>query len=207
MSDKGKFIVLEGIDGCGKSTQAELLRQWLQQKGQVVQHFREPGGTDLGERIRTLFLDPGDDISPASELLLLFAARIQLLHQGIKPALDSGNTVLCERFINSSYAYQGEGGAGTIPEQMIARLLQFTEPYPSPGIILLLDLPVELAMSRRTSSDKSDRYTDKDKEFMEKVRQSYLEQARNSENTHIVDATMPLQQVQTQLQEYTEKYG
>ncbi|MGV0005814.1 MAG: dTMP kinase [Candidatus Porifericomitaceae bacterium WSBS_2022_MAG_OTU9] len=206
MSGQGSFIVLEGIDGCGKSTQAQWLKTWLQQHGHQVQHLREPGSTSLGEQLRGLFLGLPDTTSPRAELLLLFAARAQLLHERIEPALAAGETVLCERFITSSHAYQGEQGAGVAPEQWIVQLQQFISPYPEPDMVLLFDLPAELAIKRRTNSDKADKYSSKDIVFIDKVRQCYLQQAAANDNMHVVNVSQPLAQVQADLQRYMAKY-
>ena len=207
MSCPGKFVVIEGIDGCGKSTQASLLQEWLQQRGSRVQHFREPGGTALGEQIRALFLDPANDTVPKAELMLLFAARIQLLQKCIEPALRSGDTVICERFIASSYAYQSASGAGAAPEQQVASLQEFISPYNPPDLTFVLDLPVELAIERRTSNDKQDRFGAKGKAFMDKVRQCYLQQAEKDSNTYVIDATQPASQVQAELQRHLEEHA
>lgn len=207
MSRPGKFIVIEGIDGCGKSTQAGLLQEWLQQQGGKAQHFREPGGTVLGEQIRALFLDPGNDAVPKAELMLLFAARIQLLQKRIEPALRSGDAVICERFIASSYAYQSVLGAGAAPEQQVACLQEFISPHPQPDLSFVLDLPVELAIGRRVSDDKLDRFGAKGRAFMDKVRQCYLRQAEKDSGTHVIDATQTTQQVQAELRRHLEEHA
>lgn len=165
-SHPGRFIVLDGVDGCGKSTQAGLLVRALRSAvGVEVQHLREPGSTTLGEGLRELLLSREQDMGPEVESLLFCAARRQMLDLLVRPALERGEWVVCERFHPSTLAYQG--GAGGVPTETLARLLEGWAGDPEPDLILILDL--DPAAARQRSGKAADRIEDKGRGFQEEV--------------------------------------
>ncbi|MDF2441534.1 MAG: dTMP kinase [Abditibacteriota bacterium] len=167
------FISFEGIDGCGKSTQLALLRDWLQARGKRVVATREPGGTRLAETLRETILH-GDAISPRAELLLFGAARAQHVAEVIRPALESGAIVLSDRFIDSTIAYQGAGLGFEIP--WIRALNSFATGDVQPNLTLIFDVPLTIAQQRR-ATEKNDRIESRDDEFQARVRQAFLDLA------------------------------
>ena len=197
---KGKFITIEGIEGVGKTTNIEFIHQQLQAAGRDVVLTREPGGTPLGEAVRGLLLDPEyTGMDSSCELQLMFAARAEHLARVIRPALDKGQWVLCDRFTDATYAYQG-GGRG-IDTGVIARLEELVQGDFRPDLTLLLDVPVEIGLARASERGKLDRFEQEKVEFFERVRQAYLGMARQHATRYrIVDASQPLEQVQKQLE-------
>lgn len=183
----GWFITFEGIDGCGKSTQASLLVNHLREKGLEVVHTREPGATTIGQQIRRIFLHSGNmEMGPVTEVLLMAADRADHVLQVVRPALARGATVVCERYVDSTEAYQGFGGQ--VPREAIRPLNEFATGGLLPDLTLLLDLdPIDAA--RRRDRDP-DRLEAKDREFHKRVRDGYLAIAK--ENPHrvvMVDAS------------------
>jgi len=179
MEAKGFFITLEGIDGCGKTTQASLLAQHLREKGREVVHTREPGGTAIGSRIRAILLDPGSaDITADTELLLYSADRAQHVAELIEPALSRGAVVLCDRFTDATAAYQGF--ARGLDMETIQALNELSTRGCRPDLTLVFDLPVEVALSRargrndENGSSHEARFEQEEAAFHEKVRQGYL---------------------------------
>ena len=169
----GLFISFEGIDGCGKSTQADLLRSYLESEGEQVELLREPGGTALSEQIREILLNPNNDkMDPSTELILLSASRAQLTREIIIPALERGNVVICDRYADSTLAYQGYGRG--INLEWLEKLNAFATAGLKPDITLLVDLPVDEALNRMQSKS-FDRIEMEGIEFLEKVRSGYLE--------------------------------
>ena len=202
MSDKhryGRFITIEGSEGGGKSTNLAYVRTLLEQHGVSVVETREPGGTSLGEAIRELLLGHRHDgMSDDTELLLMFAARNEHLSRVIRPALAAGQWVLCDRFTDASYAYQG-GGRGIDPAR-IAELEQWVQQGLQPDLTLLLDIPAAKGLERtRERLQEPDRFENQQLEFFERVRQCYLDRAHQDRRFHIIDASQPLEQVQAQL--------
>jgi len=197
---KGQFITVEGIEGVGKTTNIEFIQQRLLAAGKDVVVTREPGGTPLGEAIRGLLLDPEyTGMDSSCELQLMFAARAEHLARVIRPALDKGQWVLCDRFTDATYAYQG-GGRG-IDTGVIARLEELVQGDFRPDLTLLLDVPVEIGLARASERGKLDRFEQEKVEFFERVRQAYLGMARQHATRYrIVDASQPLEQVQKQLE-------
>jgi dTMP kinase len=195
----GKFITVEGIEGVGKTTNMEYLRQLITAGGKELVVTREPGGTPLGEAIRGLLLDPEyKGMNPDCELQLMFAARAEHLDKVIKPAIEAGRWVLCDRFTDATYAYQG-GGRGLNTEK-IAALEQLVQGDFRPGLTLLLDVPVEIGLERAGNRSKPDRFEQEEVAFFERVRQAYLEMARMYDNRYrVIDASQPLENVQRQL--------
>ncbi|SDH45332.1 dTMP kinase [Pseudomonas panipatensis] len=196
----GLFITLEGPEGAGKSTNREYLAALLRERGVEVQLTREPGGTPLAERIRELLLAPSDEpMAVDTELLLMFAARAQHIAQVILPALARGAVVLCDRFTDATYAYQG-GGRG-VPESRIAELERFVQGDLRPDLTLVFDLPVEVGLARAAARGRLDRFEQEDRGFFEAVRQAYLARAAASPARYrVLDAAQPLSAVQADLQ-------
>lgn len=195
----GLFITLEGPEGAGKSTNREYLAELLKQAGVEVVLTREPGGTPLAERIRELLLAPDTEVMAVdTELLLMFAARAQHLAGVIRPALARGAVVLCDRFTDATYAYQG-GGRGLAHER-IAILEQFVQGDLRPDLTLVFDLPVEVGLARAAARGKLDRFEQERQSFFEAVRQTYLARAAQApERYRVLDAAQPLSQVQADL--------
>lgn len=193
------FITLEGPEGAGKSTNREYLAERLRERGVEVLLTREPGGTPLAERVRELLLTPSDEPMAAdTELLLVFAARAQHLAQVIRPALMRGCVVLCDRFTDATYAYQG-GGRG-VPEARIAVLENFVQGELRPDLTLVFDLPVEVGLARAAARGRLDRFELEGRGFFEAVRQAYLRRAAaEPQRYRVVDAAQSLDQVQRDL--------
>ena len=175
--ERGKFITIDGVEGAGKSTQIDFIRDYLSNKGINVILTREPGGTELGEKIRELLLSPETkSMHSETELLLMFAARNEHVHRKIMPALAQGDWVLSDRFTDASYAYQG-GGRG-LDINRIAQLEQWVLQDFTPDMTLLLDVPVELGMSRIESRGKKDRIELEAMDFFNRVRESYIDRSK-----------------------------
>jgi len=195
----GLFITLEGPEGAGKSTNREYLADRLREHGVDVLLTREPGGTPLAERIRELLLDPSDEPMAAdTELLLVFAARAQHLQQVIRPALARGCVVLCDRFTDATYAYQG-GGRG-LPIERIAQLEQFVQGELRPDLTLIFDLPIETGLARAAARGRLDRFEQEGRSFFDAVRQAYLQRAAQAPQRYrVLDAGQTLAQVQADI--------
>lgn len=196
---RGCFITLEGGEGCGKTTNIDFLKQYLESQGKAVVVTREPGGTPLAESIRQLLLHVEDEpVAVDTELLLMFAARAQHVAQLIKPALVAGKWVICSRFTDSTYAYQG-GGRG-IEWQRISDLEQYVLGDFRPDATILLDVSVDVGMQRARNRADLDRIEKEDLAFFERVRQTFLRLASESPvRYHVINAEQPLQTVQQQL--------
>ncbi|MCG7960292.1 MAG: dTMP kinase [Candidatus Thiodiazotropha taylori] len=196
---KGRFITVEGGEGAGKSSNLDFIRNLLNSAGKQVVFTREPGGTPLGEAIRDLLLGhQHTGMADDTELLLMFAARAEHLQQKIIPALQQGQWVLCDRFTDASYAYQGAGRG--LAGERIASLEQFVQGELRPDLTLLLDLPVEQGLARAGQRSEPDRFEKQEMSFFEKVRAGYLEiAAREPHRVKIVDASKPLETVQQQI--------
>ena len=195
MKQRGRFITLEGGEGVGKSTNLEFLEQTLRQKGLPVVVTREPGGTSIAERIRSLLIDKDQGpLALESELLLVFAARADHLKQVICPALEQGSWVLCDRFTDATYAYQG-GGRGMNPAH-IEYLELWIQQGLQPDLTLLFDAPVNLGMSRVVQRGERDRFEVEQMDFFERIRQAYLDRARrNPGRIRVIDAGRPIEEV------------
>ena len=204
---KGKFITVEGIEGVGKSTNIEFIRSFLEASADKhVVVTREPGGTPVGEEIRKLLLDHRyDGMSSDAELLLMFAARAEHLAQVILPALDNGYYILCDRFTDATYAYQG--GGRNIPFERIAMLEDWVQGELRPHLTLLLDVPVATGMQRAENRSQADRFELEQHEFFEHVRNTYLSLAeREPERIRIIDAAQSLEDVQSQIKNELELF-
>ncbi|HUX73897.1 MAG TPA: dTMP kinase [Steroidobacteraceae bacterium] len=177
MTAAARFVTFEGIEGVGKSTQLRLLAAALGARGIDALLTREPGGTPLGEKMRALLLEPGGGpLPPAAELLLIFAARAVHLQERIEPALRAGRWVLCDRFTDATYAYQGAGRR--LPAEAIGMLEQWVQGLRRPHLTILLDMPVAAALERvRGRGGAADRFEGEQREFFERVRQAYLARA------------------------------
>jgi len=202
----GKFITIEGQDGAGKSTNVEVIKERLTYHGITYVHTREPGGTEFGEKIRELILNSADDkFGDKAELLLIFAARAQHLQQVIIPALDRGDWVLCDRFTDATYAYQG-GGRG-ISSNDIGLLESFVQGSLRPDLTLLLDLPVEVGESRAGQRSKPDRFEQQKLEFKQRIRDAYLSLAAMSpERVKVVDANQDLAAVKQSIVAHADEF-
>ncbi len=199
---RGLFITIEGGEGVGKSTVINDVGGALQQAGKTVCLTREPGGTPLAEQIREVLLTPHDETLPDSaELLLMFAARAVHLDNHIKPALARGEWVICDRFTDASYAYQGAGRG--LPMAFIAALEQQIQGELRPDVTLLLDAPVEIGLARareRGNGAAPDRFEREQQAFFTRVRDAYLARAAAEPARFVViDAAQPLPQVRTRL--------
>jgi len=193
------FITLEGPEGAGKSTNREFLAERLREQGIDVVLTREPGGTPLAERIRELLLAPSDEpMNADTELLLVFAARAQHLAEVIRPALARGAVVLCDRFTDATYAYQG-GGRG-LSHDRIATLETFVQGDLRPDLTLVFDLPVEVGLARATARGRLDRFEQEGRTFFDAVRSTYLKRAEAApERYRLVNAALSLVEVQQSL--------
>ncbi|MEQ8661152.1 MAG: dTMP kinase [Gammaproteobacteria bacterium] len=188
----GLFITLEGIEGVGKSTAVAHVSAWLRQQGHRVVETREPGGTAIGEQIRGLLLArESAGMAAVTELLLMFAARAQHLAERIEPALAAGAAVVCDRFTDATYAYQG-GGRG-IDERLIAAAEAMVHPELQPHLTLLLDAPPTLALARARGRGAADRFELEQVGFFERVRACYLARAVAAPARFaVIDASQPL---------------
>ena len=197
---RGRFITMEGGEGAGKSTMMGRVADWLENAGHRVVRTREPGGTDLAEKLREILLDRNNiSLSGRAELLLLFAARAQHLEELIRPALVRGDWVLCDRFTDTTWAYQG-GGRG-LPRDEIGSLETLVHGDLQPDLTLLLDLPVELGMKRAARRSQADRFEQESTLFFERVRNAYLERAEAApERFAVIDAASNMEQVWSQIE-------
>ena len=198
----GRFITFEGGEGVGKTTQIRLVAEWLRARGLEVVLTREPGGTPRAERLRQILLERGDEPMPQScELLLMFAARATHLANLIEPAVARGAWVLCDRFTDATYAYQG-AGRGIDPSRIDA-LVEIVHRDRQPDLTVLLDAPVAVGMARahaRNGDDGPDRFETERSEFFERVRQCYLARAaREPQRFRLVDASAGPHEVEAEV--------
>lgn len=195
MARRGKFISLEGGEGAGKSTLLAGLRDYLESNQIALSQAREPGGTRVGEAVRAIVLDPEQrGLAAETELLLMFASRAQLVREVIEPALSAGRWVLCDRYADASYAYQG-GGRGQ-PWERIAELERWACDGVRPDITLLLDLPVATGRARAAGRGDADRIEVEADAFFERVRASYRRRARDEPaRFHVIDASQSAERV------------
>lgn len=196
---KGKFVTFEGIDGAGKSSHVEWLAEWLRARGLTVRVTREPGGTELGEKLRGLLLN--DAMHLETETLLMFAARREHLARLVEPALAAGEWVICDRFTDASYAYQG-GGRG-LERSKLQALEQWVHGHVQPDLTLLFDLPLDIARERIALAERVlDRFEQERADFHERVRQSYLERAHaHPARIRVIDANQPLENIRKTLEQ------
>ncbi len=195
------FITFEGGEGVGKTTNIEYFKELMQQADLSFRATREPGGTPFSEEIRNLLLSPREEsVCSTAELLLMFAARSQHLSGLIEPTLNSGVSVVCDRFTDATYAYQGFGRE--LGTNVISTLEELVHGDRQPNLTIILDAPVEVGMARAKSRGALDRFEQEDIEFFERVRQGYLSRAKsNPERYAVVDASVTLDQVQVQIKD------
>ncbi len=191
-----RFITFEGIEGAGKSTQIQLLGEYLKQQHQQVIITREPGGTPIADQIRELLLNRQEEaLTDSSELLLMFAARSQHLSQVILPALKQGAWVLCDRFTDSTLAYQGFGRG--MDQTMISQLKEWVQGDLHPGMTFLFDMPVKLALDRVQQRGKKDRFEEEDLQFHTRVKEGFLNlYQREPERIVLIDAIQSIEAIQ-----------
>ena len=202
----GRFITIEGQDGAGKSTNLEVIKHRLEHAGISVRVTREPGGTKLGEALRDLLLKDKDKvIGNMAELLLMFAARAQHLQEVIEPTLKQGHWILCDRFTDASYAYQG--GGRDMDNQVIATLEQLVQGQRRPDLTVLLDLPVQLSADRADARSAPDRFEVQAQQFKERVREAYLGLAeQHADRIQVVDASRSLSEVNQSVANLIDNY-
>lgn len=202
----GKFISIEGIEGAGKSTQIQFIKSYLERFDQSVVMTREPGGTPLAEEIRELLLKPREaGMSDDTELLLMFAARAEHIKQVILPALSEGKWVVCDRFVDATFAYQGAGRG--IDEERIGALSDWTLAGLKTDLTLLFDLPVEVGQQRVNQRLlQKDRFEQEKTDFFQKIRQGYLERAAaEPERIQIIDAEKSIESIEQQVSKVLDK--
>lgn len=198
------FITFEGPEGSGKSTQARLLVEWLRDQGVPVLLTREPGGTPIGDRIRAILLHPSTQgLTPEAEVLLFSASRAQLVRQVILPFLQEGGVVICDRFADSTYAYQGYGRG--LDLSTLRQITQFATEGLVPDLTFLIDVPVQVGLQRKRQGDGEDDWNRMEAEvqaYHERVRQGYLTMARSEpERWVVLDGREPVDVVQSRVRE------
>ncbi|APV51038.1 dTMP kinase [Betaproteobacteria bacterium GR16-43] len=198
MTVRGRFITLEGIDGAGKSSHVSYIADRVREKGRHVVETREPGGTKAGEAVRAIVLHEAMDVR--TEAFLMFGARTEHVVRVIEPALAAGDWIVCDRFTDSTFAYQC--GGHSLPRAMFEALERAFEPAPKPDATFLFDLAPELAFERQRGQQRTpDRFEREQIDFFRRVREAYLERARNDpKRVHVVDASGPLDQVRANLE-------
>ena len=197
---RGKFITIEGTEGVGKTTNIQFIESWMKRNDLAYATTREPGGTPLAEQIRELLLAPREEsVCSTAELLLMFAARAQHLNQLIEPMLDEGAWVLCDRFTDATYAYQGAGRE--MRDDLISELELLVQGSLRPDLTLILDIPVEVGLQRAGERSTPDRFELEKIEFFQRVRNRYLQIASdNPQRCVVIDASQPLDAVQQQIE-------
>ena len=197
---RGKFITIEGTEGVGKTTNIQFIQDWLLAKNLTFVATREPGGTPLAEQIRELLLVPRDElVCNTAELLLMFAGRAQHINQVIEPNLNQGAWVLCDRFTDATYAYQGAGR--NMSDRLIAELETIVQGSLRPDLTLILDIPVELGLKRASDRSEPDRFEQEKMAFFQAVRNGYLSIAQQDpQRCVVIDASQSLDAVQESIQ-------
>jgi len=195
---RGKFVTLEGVDGAGKSTHVQFIADFVASKGRHAVMTREPGGTELAERLREAIL--GQRMDPTVETLLIFAGRADHVARVIRPALEAGSWVICDRFSDATAAYQGAGNG--VSQQLIETLGAVAHPGLMPDRTLIFDCPYEVAAQRLAASGKKlDRFESADRAFFERVRGTYLARARAEPGRmRVIDATAPVAEIRKTLE-------
>ncbi len=203
--EKGIFITIEGGEGVGKSTNIDSIKSFLDEKGVAFIQTREPGGTLLAEKLRALLLEEHDEeFDSTAELLLMFAARAQHLNTLIRPALDRGTWVLCDRFTDATYAYQG--GGRQLDNKLIAQLETLVQRDLRPDLTIILDLDPEAGIERARLRGELDRFEQEQLAFFQRVRASYLEIAENEPlRCAVVDASRPVEEVRAAVQQILQE--
>ena len=193
-----KFLSLEGVDGAGKSSHIEFIADAVRTKGRHVIVTREPGGTDLAERLRQVIL--GEPLSPVMETLLVFAARADHVARVIQPALKAGHWVVCDRFTDATMAYQGAGNG--VSAELIARLAEAAHPGLKPDLTLIFDCPYEVSRSRLSNAGRVlDRFEAEERAFFDRVREAYRELAlAEPGRVHLLDGSRTAEEVKVEIQ-------
>ena len=195
---KGRFITIEGVEGVGKSTNISYIERFLESRDIEFVSTREPGGTALAERIRDVLLDKAESsMDPMTELLLMFAARKQHTEELIKPALERGKWVICDRYTDSSYAYQG-GGRG-LDSKIISKVEKLTLGSFKPDLTIVLDLPVKKGLARAGNRGELDRFELESEKFFKRVRATFLARAKTHQRYHVINASRSLSAVQEKI--------
>ncbi|MDG1495341.1 MAG: dTMP kinase [Porticoccaceae bacterium] len=203
---RGKFITIEGTEGVGKTTNIDFIQQWMDGKKLTYGSTREPGGTPLAEQLRELLLAPREEsVCNTAELLMVFAARAQHLNQVIEPMLGEGAWVLCDRFTDATYAYQGAGRH--MRDDLIRDLELIVQGSLQPDLTIILDIPVQIGLARASERSAPDRFEQEQLEFFERVRNRYLQIAEdNPQRCVVIDASLNLEGVQAQITEALERF-
>ncbi|MBU0651060.1 dTMP kinase [bacterium] len=200
--NKGKFITFEGTDGCGKTTQCKMVLEYLKAKGIDYVCTREPGGTKFGEQVRGLVLSKENHIDPYAELLLMVAGRVQHICEVIKPALDKGVWVVCDRFSDATVAYQGYGGK--VDVDVIYKILDLSGCGIAPDLTFFIDIDAQTALAR-TKGEK-DRFESKGIEFLNAVRSGYQKIAKaNPKRVKVLDGALSIDEIAKQICEYVDE--
>ncbi len=201
-----KFITLEGIEGVGKTSNLRFIKELLENSGHNCVVTREPGGTDLGEALREILLNHSDEnMSADAELLMMFAARAEHLQKVIKPALESNQTVLCDRFTEATYAYQG--GGRLLDVDKISELENWVQGELRPDLTIILDASVKIGRARAGRRSEPDRIEKEHDDFFQRVRSAYIELAnRYPHRICLVDASVGIEAVQASIREKLEEY-
>lgn len=196
---RGKFITIEGTEGVGKTTNIQFIQKWMDSKKLIYGCTREPGGTPLAEQLRELLLAPREEsVCNTAELLMVFAARAQHLNQVIEPMLGEGAWVLCDRFTDATYAYQGAGRH--MRDDLIRDLELIVQGSLQPDLTIILDIPVQIGLARASERSAPDRFEQEQVEFFERVRNRYLQIAQdNPQRCVVIDASLNLEGVQAQI--------
>lgn len=202
--NKGKFITIDGVEGAGKSTQIELICSYLHRKGIEVVRTREPGGTDIGEKIRSVLLDVDNkEMHSDTELLLMFSSRNELIQNKIIPALNDGKWVVSDRFTDASFAYQG--GGRMLSLDRIAKLENWVLGSFKPDLTFLLDISVEIGMTRVEARNAKDRIEQEERDFFERVRSVFIERSKiYPDRIKLINAERSVDEIQTQIQSIIE---
>ena len=197
--NKGRFITIDGVEGAGKSTQIDLICSYLQRKGVEVVRTREPGGTDLGEKIRTLLLDVDNkEMHSDTELLLMFSSRNELIQNKIIPALNKGSWVVSDRFTDASFAYQG--GGRMLDLDRISKLESWVLGEFQPDLTLLLDVSVDIGMTRIEARAAKDRIELEERAFFERVRSVFIDRSKSyPERIKLIDASGSISEIHNKI--------
>jgi len=204
---QGRFITVEGVEGAGKSSHMEAMRAQIEGRGHHVVVTREPGGAPMSEHVRRLLLDPANTgMAADTELLLVFAARAEHLHKVIGPALAAGSWVVCDRFTDATYAYQG-GGRG-ISVERIAQLECWVQGSLRPDLTIVLDVDPQTGLARAGRRSDQDRFEQEDIAFFRRVRECYLQRARATPVQYrVVDASRSIQEVGAEIATILQEFG
>ena len=202
--NKGKFITIDGVEGAGKSTQIDLICSYLHRKGIEIVRTREPGGTDIGEKIRSVLLDVDNkEMHSDTELLLMFSSRNELIQNKIIPALNDGKWVVSDRFTDASFAYQG--GGRMLSLDRIAKLENWVLGSFKPDLTFLLDISVEIGMTRVEARNAKDRIEQEERAFFERVRSVFIERSKiYPDRIKLINAERSVDEIQTQIQSIIE---